>query len=129
MLSPRVSVALCVCMFPGDCCHLSETLSIFAKNLTFMPVCPTRSFTFTASVRRVVNFRITGTLIPPPFPGRGVLPYLGYTGTCRWIGYSLFQALGSWGRAITSEEKTREDSFFLSLSPIFPPNYREPGTG
>ena len=41
---------------------------------------------------------------------------------------SLFQALGSWGRAKTSEEKTREDflprlspsSFFSLALPFFP---------
>ena len=35
---------------------------------------------------------------------------------------SLFQALGSWGRAKTSEEKTREDlvlPHFFSRSPFF----------
>ena len=26
---------------------------------------------------------------PPPTPG-GALPYLGYTGTCRWTGYGFF---------------------------------------
>ena len=40
------------------------------ERVTIMPVCLTHSFTFTASALRVVNFRIIGTLIPPPFRQR-----------------------------------------------------------
>ena len=40
------------------------------ERFTIMPVCLTHSFTFTASALRVVNFRIIGTLIPPPFHQR-----------------------------------------------------------
>ena len=67
MLSPRVSVELARACFPELVATLAKRFPSSLKILTFMPVRPTRSFTFTASVRRIVNFRITGTLIPPPF--------------------------------------------------------------
>ena len=40
------------------------------ERVTIMPVCLTRSFIFNASALRVENFRIIGTLMPPPFRQR-----------------------------------------------------------
>ena len=48
----------------------AKQFSLSLERVTTMPVCLTSSFTFNASARLVENFRIIGTLIPPPLRQR-----------------------------------------------------------
>ena len=48
----------------------AKQFSLSLERVTTMPVCLMSSFTFNASARLVENFRIIGTLIPPPLRQR-----------------------------------------------------------